>query len=283
LPLYIEQSVTIDQPTANGLRCDTCHNDLKTYSRYTSESVEFPSGAQLSLAEVDADEGQDSNLCLNCHQGRFSSFDVDQRIQDLPDDELSDSLSFLNIHYFAAGATLFGTEAKGAYEYAGQEYLGGNQHVPGFDVCTECHDPHALEVAYEDCAECHDGIDSTQDLQSIRESEVDFDGDGDTTEGIAGEIETMRGALLLAMQEYTARNAGVEGITYDPDTYPHFYNDTGDRYLTWTPALLRAGYNYQYATRDPGAYSHNGLYIIQILYDSLRDVGGDVASMVRSS
>ncbi len=283
LPLYVEQGVSTDQPVANGLRCDTCHNDLNTYSRYESQSVEFPSGAQLSLAEVDADEGQDSNLCLNCHQGRLSSFDVDQRIQDLRDDELSDSLSFVNIHYFAAGATLFGTEAKGAYEYAGQEYFGRNQHVPGFDVCTECHDTHALEVDYENCANCHDGIDSAQGLQSIRETEVDFDGDGDTSEGLAGELETMRGALLLAMQAYAERTEGVEGITYDPDTYPYFYNNAGERYLTWTPALLRASYNYQYATRDPGAYSHNGLYIIQILYDSLRDIDGDVSGMSRPS
>ena len=32
------------------------------------------------------------------------------------------ALRFLNVHYFAAGATLFGTEAKGAYEYNGKTY-----------------------------------------------------------------------------------------------------------------------------------------------------------------
>jgi hypothetical protein len=44
---------------------------------------------------------------------------------------------------------------------------------------------------------------------------------------------------------------------------------------------LRAAYNYQYSAKDPGAFAHNGLYIIQTLYDSLEDVGGDVSGMTR--
>jgi len=37
--------------------------------------------------------------------------------------------------------------------------------------------------------------------------------------------------------------------------------------------LLRAAYNYQYAMKDPGAFAHNGKYVIQALYDSLEDLG----------
>jgi hypothetical protein len=281
LPLYIEQGVSIEQPTANGLNCTTCHNDLTTFTRYESESVDFPSGATLSLVEVDEENGLDANLCLNCHQGRESTVSVDRLIGDLGDDELSDALRFLNVHYFAAGATLFGTEAKGAYEYAGQEYLGRNEHVNGFNVCIECHSTHALEVQFEECGDCHDGVNTKEDLQTIRVSEDDFDGDGDVTEGLAGEIATMREALLLAMQEYTAGIEGVDGITYDDQAYPYFFNEAGEGYSTWTPALLRAAYNYQYATKDPGAFAHNGKYIIQTLYDSLASLGGDVSGMTR--
>jgi hypothetical protein len=281
LPLYIEQGVSIEQPTANGLNCATCHNDLTTFTRYESESVEFPSGATLSLIEVDEENGLDANLCLNCHQGRESTVSVDRLIGDLGDDELSETLRFLNIHYFAAGASLFGTEAKGAYEYAGQEYNGRNEHVSGFNVCIECHSTHALEVKYEECSDCHEGVASEEDLQNIRVSEVDFDGDGDVTEGIAGEIATMREALLLAMQEYAAGIEGVDGITYNSDAYPYFFNEAEENYSTWTPTLLRAAYNYQYATKDPGAFAHNGAYVMQALYDSLNDIGGDTTGMTR--
>jgi hypothetical protein len=281
LPLYIEQGVSIEQPTANGLNCATCHNDLTTFTRYESESVEFPSGATLSLIEVDAENGLDANLCLNCHQGRESTVSVDRLIGDLGDDELSEALRFLNIHYFAAGASLFGNEAQGAYQYEGKEYLGRNEHVPGFDTCVECHDTHALEVKFEECGDCHEGVASPEDLQNIRISEVDFDGDGDVAEGIAGEIETMREALLLAMQEYAAGIEGVDGITYNSDAYPYFFNEAEENYSTWTPALLRAAYNYQYATKDPGGFAHNGQYILQALYDSLEAIGGDVSAATR--
>ena len=43
-------------------------------------------------------------------------------------------------------------------------------------------------------------------------------------------------------------------------------------YNSWTPRLLRAAYNYQYSTKDPGTFAHNGKYIIQVLYDSLEDL-----------
>ncbi len=282
LPLFIEQGVSIEQPHSNGFNCATCHDSLDEYTRYVSEEVEFPSGAVLSMAldETDAN-GLESNLCINCHQGRSSASTVDARIGELTDDEISDALGFINIHYFAAGASLFGTEAKGAYEYAGQEYVGRNEHVDKFDSCVECHDTHALEVVVEDCAECHDGVEGKETLVNIRESEVDYDGDGDVAEGLSGEIDTMSEALLIAMQAYAAATDGVNGIVYDSHAYPYFFDDAGERYGTWTPALLRAAYNYQYALKDPGAFAHNGAYMIQVLYDSLNDMGVDVSGMTR--
>jgi len=40
--------------------------------------------------------------------------------------------------------------------------------------------------------------------------------------------------------------------------------------------LLQAAYNYQYAQKDPGAFAHNGKYMIQILNDSIADLGTKV-------
>jgi hypothetical protein len=281
LPLFIEQGVTIEQPTANGMNCTTCHNELPAFTRYETESVPFPSGAVLSLVEVDEENGLDANLCLNCHQGRESTVSVNSAIGDIADDEISDSLRFRNIHYFSAGASLFGTEAQGGYEFEGQTYSGRNEHVSGFNVCIECHSTHALEVKFEDCGNCHDGVSSEEDLHNIRVSETDFDGDGDVTEGIAGEVDTLAAALLVAMNEYAAGLEDVSAVEYDSHRYPYFFDDAGERYATWTPSLLRAAYNYQYAQKDPGAFAHNSSYMIQLLYDSLVEMGADVSGMTR--
>ncbi|HSG17593.1 MAG TPA: cytochrome c3 family protein, partial [Anaerolineae bacterium] len=284
LPLYIEQGAEIEQPTANGLNCATCHSDLTTFTLYESESVEFPSGAVLSLAEVDEENGLKANLCMNCHQGRSYSGTVDARIAragDIGPNDVSDALGFVNVHYFPAGGSLFGSEAEVGYQYEGKEYNGRNEHVSGFDTCVECHDAHALEVVAEDCGNCHDGVSTVEDLHTIRVSETDFDGDGDAAEGLVDEIATMRETLLLAMEAYAEGIEGVNPIVYDSHAYPYFFDDAGERYATWTPALLRAAYNYQYATKDPGGFAHNGLYVLQTLYDSLEDIGGDVSGMTR--
>jgi hypothetical protein len=181
----------------------------------------------------------------------------------------------------------------GAYQYEGKEYAGRNEHVNAADNCIECHSTHELEVQVEACADCHDGADAEGGLQTIRESEDDFDGDGDATEGIALEIDTMRQALYAALQAYAADEVGTP-IVYHPANHPYFFIDTngngeadadeavGDnRYATWTPRLLRAAYNYQYSTKDPGQFAHNAPYIIQTLYDSLEDLGADVTGMTR--
>ena len=138
--------------------------------------VEFPSGAVLNTGNPD------SNLCINCHQGRQSTVSVNRSIANLDLDTPSDTIRFANVHYFAAGATLFGTEARGAYEYDGKTYLGRNVHVETADTCTECHDAHTLEFKEETCAVCHADAD---DPRNIRMTETDFDGDGNVEEGLA--------------------------------------------------------------------------------------------------
>jgi hypothetical protein len=287
LPMFLENGATVSVPASNGLQCETCHNDLTTFTRHEVAEVEFPSGAVIS------DENPDVNLCLSCHQGRTSKVTVDEAIGETEDDTVADNLRFLNVHYFAAGATLYGTEAKGAYEYDSKEYAGRLDHVSDFDTCVECHSTHGLEVQATECADCHDGADAEEGLRTIRESEDDFDGDGNTDEGLAEEVATMREALYAAIQSYAKDTAGA-AIGYDPATHPYFFIDTNDngqidpdeangdnRYATWTPRLLRAAYNYQYSTKDPGTFAHNGPYILQVLYDSVEDMGGDVSTMTR--
>jgi hypothetical protein len=53
------------------------------------------------------------------------------------------------------------------------------------------------------------------------------------------------------------------------------------RFNSWTARLLQAAYNYDFVSKDPGAYAHNSDYVIQILSDALADLGGDTQGMVR--
>jgi hypothetical protein len=316
LPRFLKDNATISQPLANGFKCTTCHESLGLEGgelaapRHVVNEVEFPSGAVLSFGE-----GADANLCLECHQGRESKYSIDALLtgldadtiaglskaelldvvtnatDKLDDDAVADNLRFLNIHYFAAGATRFGAEAKGAYEYDGKEYEGLFDHTDDYQTCVNCHDVHSLKVKAAECGDCHDGVATEEDLMTIRESSDDFDGDGNTDEGLAQEVDTMREALYAAIQAYATSTAGTDAVVYNPASHPYFFIDANgngevdegeaDRYATWTPRLLKAAYNYQYSQKDPGAFAHNGPYILQILYDALEDIGGDVSGMTR--
>ncbi len=277
LPIALQNGLpagtSVAQPLSNGLQCDTCHNDLNTFTIYEVAQVEFPSGAMIDSGDPQM------NLCMQCHQGRSSKSTVDERTAEAEADAVVEGLGFINIHYFAAAATLFGNEVQGAYEYDGKEYVGRNQHIEEFDSCTECHNTHALEVEFEACGDCHN-VAAKEDLVAIRESRTDYDGDGDTAEGIAGEIETMNEALYAALQDYAASTIGTP-IVYNPVSYPYFFTQAEERYTTWSPRLLKAAYNYQYAQKDPGAFAHNGAYVMQVLYDSIEDIGGDISGMTR--
>ena len=286
LPFLLENGVIIKQHAVNGLNCATCHNDLSAFTRHDVGEVTFPSGAKLDTGSPDA------NLCINCHQGRESTTSVTRLTTGLSEDVVAEGLTVRNPHYFAAGATLFGDDAKGAYQYPNKEYRGRNAHVEPFDTCVECHDTHALTVKVEGCANCHAGVAGVEDLQNVRMDNppVDYDGDGNTTEGIAGEIATLHEALYAAIQAYATDKIGTS-IIYNGANYPYFFIDTnGDgvtdeaevnadnRYTTLTPRLLKATYNYLWVAKDPGAFAHNGKYILEILYDSLADIGGSAAT-----
>ena len=290
LPTYLQEGVNIAAEIANGLNCATCHDDLSTFTRYQVDDATFPSGKTVTFGEAN-----DANLCIQCHQGRQSGPGLDAHIASsgAADDEASESLSFQNPHYFAAGATLFGTEVQGAYEYDGQDYNGRNLHVSGFDTCLGCHDTHGLTVKEDQCATCHPAV-AEEGVEAIRITTVDFDGDGDTDVGIAVEVQNLADQLYPAIQEYALNHPDAAAIVYDAHAYPYFFTDLnengvadpdevnyGNRYATWTPRLLRAAYNYQWVMKDPGAFAHNSMYMLQILHDSLSDMGVDVTLIIR--
>lgn len=275
----------VDHPAVTGapIDCATCHNAAAS----VLQSVEFPSGE--TVAELGS-----STVCAVCHQGRASGDDVDASIGDLDGEIVSGDLGFLNVHYRAAAATLMGSSVRGGYQYEGKIYVGKFAHVENLNVCADCHNPHSLEIEIDNCSTCHAGI---AGLTDIRIGPTDADGDGDTNEGVAGEIATLQDVLDQAIRSYASDISGAP-IVYSSTAYPYFFVDTnGDgqvqpeesvfpnRYQSWTPRLLRAAYNYQFAAKDPGAYAHNPRYALQLLYDSIEDLasqtGTDMSGFVR--
>lgn len=271
----------VDHPAPLGtvITCTTCHNEATRMLH----QVTFPSGVTVEKLGPEA-------RCMTCHQGRESTDSVRSAVGQLGDDEVSADLGFINVHYAAAGATLMGDVVRGGYQYEGKGYAGRYEHRAPYDTCTSCHSPHSTEVRVSECGACHKETTGEALLHMIRSSEdkTDYDGDGDATEGIAGEIATLHEKLLAAIKLYASDVAGT-AIAYDGHNYPYFFIDTnGDgsagedearfpnKYNAWTPRLLKAAYNYQFVAKDPGAFAHNPPYALQILYDSLEDLGGQV-------
>ncbi len=271
-------------PIGTVVSCTACHNSATA----TLDTVTFPSGAVVTGLG-------DESRCMLCHQGRESTVSVDKAIADNvsyvdADSKGDGKLGFKNIHYFAAGATLFGGQVKGGYQYAGKHYDGRFPHAQGFQNCNNCHDPHTLEVQTAQCATCHAGATDLAKVEEIRMpgSGVDFDGDADIEEGIKEELETLSDKLYAAMQSYAKTVIGT-GIVYSSAAYPYYFKDTNgnglpdadetvsaNKFAPWTPRLLKAAFNYQYAHKDPGAFAHNAKYIVQLLYDSMEDLGTKV-------
>lgn len=269
---------TVDNPAPLGtvVDCFLCHDPVS----WANTSVTFPSGAVVTGLGREA-------ICATCHQGRESGASVDAKLDGKPLDEIDTSISFTNIHYYAAAATLFGGVAQGGYQYAGLPYDLRFTHVSDLNTCQECHDPHSLALKLDVCRTCHPGATDYEGVKTIRMagSTQDYDGDGNVTEGLAAEIDGLAAKLYETIQAYAAAKGNP--IVYDGHTYPYFLYATGGGYKRFTPRLLKACYNYQIYQKDPGTHAHNAKYIIELLHDSIQDLatqlpGGTVPGLARN-
>lgn len=258
----------VDQAThvAGTIQCQVCHNRVSR----SKDTAVMPSGMVLDGLGRNAD-------CFECHQGRTSRLQVEEAVAGVGADVAQAGLKLPTLHNRAAGPTSFGMRAQSGYEYPGLSYVARYRHVNELDTCITCHDPHSLDVDPIRCIACHLEVSTRADLRAIRTTNVDYDGDGDTSEGIAAEIESLQGYLLRTMQVYASVTEGCEPLGYAAG----FENDQGKPYATWTPRLLKAAYNYHYTMVESGNYAHNARYAIQLLYDSLNDLGASTAGLPR--
>jgi hypothetical protein len=225
-------------------------------------------------------------MCLGCHQGRASGANLESPTANTVTQTPTDypSFDYINTHYYAAAATLFGSLVNAGYEYAGNTYRGQNTFV-GLHTqdgrtlvdCIGCHmnaadaatdkQRHTFLPQVEDCNLCHSG-DSFESLSGSP---------GDNY----NEINILKGDFVEAIQAYAINDLPQPSpLFYDGSTYPYWFKDNGmgasfaNRYRDFDLNMVRGAFNYGVADKDPGAYIHNGRYIEQILFDSICALGG---------
>jgi len=234
------------------VECLACHND----DAMALTSVTFPSGDEITGLGNEA-------ICMQCHSGRASGLSIDEAITEsgiTDDDTVMPDAGFTNIHYYAAAATLYGSDSNAGYEYD-EDMNGAHAHAAIENKCYGCHDQHSLELVETGCTECHASVPDT-----------------------SATISALADDLYEAIQTNAAANSTA--IIYESLTYPYFFKDTnanGDvdegeasysnQYKgAWTPSLLKAAYNYQLVLKDPGAYAHNSRYIKELIAASIADL-----------
>ncbi len=244
----------------------------------------------------------DSATCLTCHQGREAGDSVRANIDALASattttQSTNAKLKFINEHYLAAGATLFGGDGHKAYEYidgttgpyaniiSAQTYSGKHFH---YTVgCVGCHMQttglvdlgghsfmmgNGTSINNGICVNCHAGGIPDFDTYRLPSNTLDYDGDG-ILAGIHDELAGLKTDLIHLMAS--------KGIYYNPATYPYFHkvstmaSQTGSTgYSNWTQSQLKAAFNLNTFYKEPGAFAHNGKYAAEILIDSIADMSG---------
>ena len=114
-------------PTESVVRCATCH----TPAAETLTDGHLPLGRQ---GHGSGPRGHLHDLPPGPRLGRRRRQGDRHGVPDAhpaTDDTASPMISFTNIHYYPAAATLFAGRAKGGYQYAGQVYDTRFRHVDG--------------------------------------------------------------------------------------------------------------------------------------------------------
>ena len=108
----------------------------------------------------------------------------------------------------------------------------------------------------------------------------------------------MKAELLAALDAYvnlpanqsafqTANGASATGLCYDGSVYGYVLVKTATGCST-TAAKLdlnseRAAYNLHWMNKDPGGWAHNEFYVMELVYDSISDLGFNPSFVVTAS
>lgn len=279
-------------------------------------TVNFPYPSTATSSQISAvtitngaagtDDQDDSYLCMTCHQGRESTLTVDAFN---PSPTATFTLSFRNVHYLPAGGTQYGNRAAVAYQYAGQSYAPPWNHGTTYSGaypqpanrrarCAFCHmqsGSHSFEpLITTECIDCHGDVTIDTITPAFRPED---NWDNNTATKPKAEVAVFAERLYAAIQAYCAAAAdsampptGASYTAYNGVSYPYWFKDsnkngvidTGETSaMRFDSKSLRAAFNYQFYQKEPGAWAHNNAYIVQVLYDSIEDLGGDLTGLTR--
>ena len=249
--------------------CWGCHSDsqtgtLRNPGAITENYAAATAGAPVATV-VYPDLGK-SNVCMGCHLGR----EIGQTVAN--DTDADGTRGFVNSHYLAAGAIVFG---EAGYEFAGKTYTKTFQgHAAagasdGKGPCVTCHmtstEAHAFEVVTKDATGAVTGIATT----SCNSCHGDMNAAWleERKEAYHAALENLNIALQSKGIYFQARN-------------PYFFvgpGATDPSYTTWAAPygfdawknVMGAAFNYNLLEHDPGSYAHNRSYALQLIADSI--------------
>jgi hypothetical protein len=163
--------------------------------------------------------------------------------------------------------------------------------------CSFCHmqnGSHSFEPQFTTaCTYCH----GNETLDTITPAFRNQDNWVVPSTTPKAQVAVFAARLYAAIQAYCAAAAdsvsppaGASYVAYNGAVYPYWYQDTNKNgvvdpgettAMKFDSRSARAAFNYQYYQKEPGAWAHNNKYIVQVLYDSIQDLGGNLAGLTR--
>ncbi|MDF1579756.1 MAG: hypothetical protein P1P74_03135 [Desulfuromonadales bacterium] len=279
--------VVTSSPQNEVIYCWACHTSAESGALRTPGAITL--AYQADGADITLPDMGNSNVCYNCHSGRGN---MDSLIGAAAADPAGAAVTGgTKTHYFASGATIYQSQTKVGYMYAGQSYTDKPYFAHDTLGCAECHmtgetptdqASHTFDVVEKDgsgvitaiaskkCVECHDG----EHALFVSDSQV-----GDTLniwDGSAA-VPTVVTQLMAddaaAEMEHEAHgyHNAVEVLgavltaagTPPQANYPYFSGTATDQ------GHGGAMHNWSYLHHEPGAYAHNRYYAKRLIFDSI--------------
>lgn len=279
-------SVVTDQPNSSPVGCFACHSPHSrgNFSIRNEASVVLWSPMEgISDQTIDMGKG---NMCLTCHQPRSTSYSPRMKMSMGATDTLKITSSRWYPHYGVQGLMFLGEGKGGGFEFPGKSYANSahsNQTGIRENGCPTCHmaEPdgesggHTFKIAYGDegdeeyntngClqAGCH----TTMNVDEYIGASALLTGGVGAHEYVHTYLDTL-GNLLKAKGILTSSGlvAGNNGTSNASNSNP--------RTFVGSDGLLKAGalYNYFFIEHDESGGTHNSMYAIQLLNDSIEEM-----------
>jgi hypothetical protein len=268
---YVNGDTAVSRTEWNPITCSTCHDphgNTHEHQIRTNDSVTLPSTEVVTIGEAGL-----GILCMNCHNGRRSDTDLESALAN-------GGTSHWGPHHGPQGAMLFRTGLV-VKDVAPPSFVwADSRHKNIENVCVTCHlkgeesvfTGHAFEPSTEACEPCHGPITDFDDITAKN----DYDGDG-TVEGVQSEVdglhEMIPDVILAAGADTTGYNT-FEAFAFSDDSTSVW----GGLNPGITPRMVReVWWNYLMVEDDLSHGVHNASFIIQLMQQSIKYMGGTLA------